>query len=66
MDVRRPSTAGERVTYEFSLRLIDLRRYDRDAIENKLSYRSDSLIAGDVRRRARLARRFGTALAIYN
>ena len=66
MEVRRPSTVGERVTYEISLRLIDLRRYSRDAIENKLSYRSDSLIAGGVRRRVRLARGFGTAFAIYN
>ena len=66
MEVRRPTTVGERVTYEISLRLLDLRRYSREAIENKLSYQSDSLIAGGVRRRARLAGSFGTAFAIYN
>jgi hypothetical protein len=66
MDVRRPSTVGERVTYEISLRLINLPRYGRDAIENKLSDRSDSLIAGVVCRRVRLARGFGTTFAVYN
>ena len=66
MAVSRPSTVGERVTYEFSLRLNDLRRYGRDATENKLSDWNDSLIGGGVCRRVRLARGFGTAFAIYN
>jgi len=66
MDVSKPSTVGKRVTHGFSLRLIDLRRYGRDATENKLSHRSDSLIAAGVRRRVRLAQGFGTAFAIYN
>jgi len=35
-------------------------------IKNKLSDRSDSLIAGGVRHRVRWARGFGTAFAIYN